>query len=114
MPEHNKIEAFTDCFHNYVKTNCEIIKFEAVERTSSIGSSIITNLILVLVSVFLILFVSLGAGFYLSNLIGNTYVGFLIVAGFYLVLFIILLIGRKAFIEKPFREKIIREILNKN
>ena len=114
MLDHNKIEALTDSLHSYVKKNCEIIKFEAIEHTSSIGSSIITNLILVLVTVFIMLFVSLSVGFYLSDVIGNTYVGFLIVAGFYLIIGTILLIGRKTFMEKPLRNKIIYKILNRN
>ena len=114
MLEHNKIEDLTDSLHSYVKKNCEIIKFELIENTSSIGSSVITNLILVLVTAFIILFVSLSAGFYLSDLIGNTYVGFLIVAGFYLILGTILLIGRKVFMERPLRNKIIHKILNRN
>jgi hypothetical protein len=53
----------------------------------------------------------MGVGFYLSALLGDTFSGFGIIAGFYLLISIILLIGRKRLIEKPLRNKIIRKLL---
>jgi len=114
MPEHEKIEQLTDSLKKYVNTNYELIKLEAAERTSIIGSGFISGLIVGLVGILFIFFLSLGAGFYLSSLIGNNYTGFSIIAGFYLILGIILIIGRKKMIEIPARDRFIKKVFYNN
>lgn len=111
MPDFKKIEELTLSVKEYVLLNIEILKLEATKHTSTIGSSIISSVI-VAVSVFLFVFtLSIGLGFYLSAVLGDSYSGFAIIAAFYFLLTIILLIGRKRCIEKPLREKIITKML---
>jgi hypothetical protein len=111
MPEYNKLEEITDSLKEYLLLNFEILKLEATERVSVIGSSL-TAILLVGLSVFLLIFtLSIGLGFYLSALLGDTYSGFAIIAAFYFILTIIIFIGRKKMIEKPLRDKIIEKIL---
>ncbi len=112
MPEQDKIEVLVESINSYVKTNCELIKLEATDKTSLIGSCLISNLLIGLVGFLLIFFISLGASFYISERIGDNYSGFVIVAGFYFILGFILMIGRRTLIEKPMRDKIIRKILS--
>jgi energy-coupling factor transporter transmembrane protein EcfT len=114
MPEHDKIEVLVESINRYVKTNCELIKLEATERTSVIGSCLISNLLIGLVGILIIFFISLGASFYISYRIGDNYSGFIIVAGFYFILGFILMIGRRTLIERPLRDKIIRKIFSRN
>lgn len=114
MIEQDKLEALTENLNNYVKTNLELIKLEATERTCFIGSKLIVNLFLALVGVFLVLFISLGAGFYISNYFGNNYSGFIIVAGFYFIIGLILVLGKKTLMEQPLRNRIIRKVFSEN
>ena len=114
MPEFNKIEGITENLKDYVSTNYELIKLQATERTSVIGSGIISALIIVIIGLLFFFALSLGVSFYLSALIGDTFSGFLIVAGFYLLIALIWFIGRKKLIETPLREKIIQKLLEKN
>lgn len=111
MPEYNKLEEITDSLKEYLLLNFEILKLEATERISVIGSSL-TAMLLVGLSVFLFVFtMSIGLGFYLSALLGDTYSGFAIIAAFYFLLAIVLFVGRKKLIERPLRDKIIEKIL---
>lgn len=113
MPEKGKIEDLTKSLKTYIHTNIELIKLEGTERVSVIGSSLI-SLLIVGTSVFIfILFLSIGAGFYLSNCYDDNFTGFAIVAGFYFILSLLLIICRKKFIESPIRDKIIQKIFNK-
>lgn len=114
MIEQDKLEDLSKNINSYVKTNLDLIKYQATERTCVIGSKIIANSILLLVTVLLILFISLGASIYLSKYFGNDYLGFIIVAGFYFLLGLILLIGKGSILERPIREKIIRNTFNKD
>lgn len=114
MPEHEKIEVIVESINKYVKTNYELIKLETIDKTSTISSSLFSNLLIGLVGFLLLFFISLGASFYISFRIGDNYSGFIIVAGFYFILGCILFIGRKSLIEKPLRDKIILKMFNKN
>lgn len=114
MPEFDKLEGITENLKDYVSTNYELIKLQATERTSVIGSGIISTLIITIIGLLFFFALSLGVSFYLSALIGDTYSGFLIVAGFYLLIALIWFIGRKKLIETPLREKIIQKLLEKN
>ncbi|MBP8967362.1 MAG: hypothetical protein KBG33_08225 [Paludibacteraceae bacterium] len=111
MPEFEKITEVRESLKQYLITNFEIIKLQATERASVIGSVLASKLVVGL-TVFLFVFtLSIGLGFYLSALLGDTYSGFAIIAGFYFLLVIVLLIGRKKLIENPLRDKIIKKIL---
>ncbi len=114
MPEYEKLEEITENVKDYVATNCKLIKLQVAERSSVIGSGLISTLLIGITIFLLILFISLGLGFYLSARIGDTYSGFAIVAGFYLLIGIILIVGRKTLVEKPMRDKIIRKLFSSN
>lgn len=112
MSEFQKFEDVIEKLKQYLILNFELIKLQATDQASVIGASLISSLI-VGISAFLFIFVlSIGLGFYISSVLGNMYAGFLIVAGFYLFLTLILFIGRKKMIEKPMRDKIIQKLLN--
>lgn len=112
MPELKKIEVLGDSVKQYLMLNYEIIKLEVTRKTSEIGSAIFSSLMLGIALFLFVFTLSMGVGFYLSALLGDTFSGFGIIAGFYLLICIILLIGRKKLIEKPLRNKIIRKLLN--
>lgn len=114
MPENIGIEEITDSLKLYAGTNIELIKLEVVERSSSIGASLVSTILVGMACALFVLFLSIGAGFYLSSLLGNYYFGFAIIAGFYLLLTLFLLIGRKRLFERHFRDKIIKTVLLEN
>lgn len=111
MPEFKKLEELSDSLKQYLLLNIEIIKLEATNHVSAIGSTVASSLV-VGISAFLFVFsLSIGLGFYLSALLGDSYSGFAIIAAFYFLLAIILFLGRKRLIERPLRNKIIEKIL---
>lgn len=114
MPELEKIEGLSNGLKQYILLNYEIVKLEVIRKTSEVGSSLFSSLLLGIVLFLFAFALSMGVGFYLSALLGDTFSGFGIIAGVYLLLSIILLIGRKKLIEKPLRDKIIRKMADNN
>ena len=112
MLENNKTEELVENVKKYINTNYELIKLEAIERLSVMISSVFSFLIIGLVLLLFIFFISLMAGFYLSDKCGNTYTGFGIVGLFYFLLAIVLIKTKKKSIEHPVRDRIIKEIFN--
>ena len=114
MPQHEKLEVLTQHLKRYVNTNCELIKLEATERVSVMGSGLVSGLLIVLAGILFFFFISLGLGFYLSSRLGDNYSGFAIVAGVYFLIGLVLVAGRKKLVERPIRDKIIRKVFSKN
>ena len=113
MQEENKIETLTENLKDYLGTSCELFKLEATERSSTVAAGLISGFFIALFGLLLLLFISLAVAFYISNCCGNNYCGFIYVAGFYLLLTILLLIGKEKIIDKQLRNKIIQKILSK-
>ena len=115
MPDNGKIEELTENLKSYVNTNIELIKHQAIERATVIIADLVTNALIGLILIFFVFFISLWACLYLSTLLGGTgYLGIVIVAGFYLLIGMILFLARKKLVIRPLRNKIIRNIFQKN
>lgn len=114
MIEYEKIDELTDGLKRYASTNFKLIKLEAAGHSSALAAGFVSTLLIGILVIFFLSFISLAAGLYLSSLIGSSYSGFLIVAGFYFLLSCILLIGRKKLLVHPIRNKIIQKVFSEN
>jgi len=112
MSDVGKIEEITESLKSYIATNYELIKLKAIERFTVILADLISDFLVGLVLFLFVFFTSLWAGFYLSVRLGDNFSGFAIVAGFYLLVGLIMLIVRKKMVEKPLRNKIVRKIMS--
>ena len=110
MQETEKIEEITEKVKSYIQTNYELIKLQTIERSSVILADLISNILVGLVVILFVFFLSICAGFYFSSRLGEYYLGFAIVAGFYFLCGLILILLRKKLLERPMRDKIIRMI----
>lgn len=105
-----KIEELIDGVKSYAATNIEIVKLEVANRSSVLVSKLLSKLYLGIIVFMFVLFLSLGIGLFLSELLEKNYLGFGIVTSFYLLLAIIFSLGRKKLLEKPIRENFIKEL----
>jgi len=64
----------------------ELFKLKAIDRFSKIISAILPDLIVTVLFLIFLLFLNLGLAFWLGYVLGKTYLGFLAVALFYLLL----------------------------
>lgn len=111
MQNIEKLEEITEKVKSYIQTNYELIKLQTIERSSVILADLISNILVGLVVIMFVFFLSICAGFYLSSLLGDYFLGFAIVAGFYFLCSLILILLRKKLLERPMRDKIITKIL---
>lgn len=74
----------------YLEDRILLLKLHSVEKISVLVSLMFTGLLMALLSFFVLLFISIMAGYYFGSLIGSLYAGFGIVAAFYIILLIIL------------------------
>lgn len=98
-----------DLIKNYATKKATLLKLEATEKSSLATGNIVVIILLALFGLFFISLLSVGMGFLLGEYMGNYSSGFLIVAGFYCILFIIIFLAKKT-IQKAVANKIIQSM----
>lgn len=91
----------------YVNANLELIKLQSAENLSRFFSGAIIKSVLFFLFFFIILFISLAIAIWLEGLFDFDGLGFLIVAGFYIVFSLLFLAIKKPFIERPIIQSFI-------
>jgi hypothetical protein len=76
-------EPLIERVREYGKSSIELYKLKALEKSSAITSDFLSRCIALFILSFFILMVSIGAAFWLGDLLGKTYLGFLGVGAFY-------------------------------
>ena len=77
----------------YLDTRIDIVKLEIQQKVSTILVGTIHGAALAMMGLLFIIFVSIFAGLALNSALDSTYWGFGVVAGFYLVLLALALVG---------------------
>ena len=102
------LESLLENAVKYGKTSCKLYKLKAIDKTSDVISSFIARLIVMgFISSFL-LFLSLGFALWLDEILGNTYVGFFLVAVFYGIMGIFI----RLFLSKQLKMTISNQVIN--
>lgn len=96
----------------YAKTTIELVKLKAVDKTSEIAASIITRLSIILVITFFISALNIGIALLIGEALGVYSYGFLIVAGFYLLLALVCNFMLQMSIKIVISNYIIKELFN--
>lgn len=105
------IEDLYDKVEEYVKTNIQLAKFKAVDKLAEVVGSIVVQVTLIIFAFFFLMMLNMGIAFWLGDVLGATYYGFLIVAGFYAFLLIVFYVFRNSILKTPISNSIISQIL---
>jgi Putative Actinobacterial Holin-X, holin superfamily III len=111
MEEQTKIEELSDQLKSYIDTRYDLMVLNTSDKVSIIGSQLIAYLLIGILSLLFIVLFSIALSLYFSSIYGNSFSGFFTVGGMYLTLAVLLVALKKQVIE-PFRNKIIRSVLN--
>lgn len=79
----------------YLQNRIWLLKLQAGEKTAQVTALVVTLLVIGLFAFFVLLFLSIMAGYYFSERLQSQYLGFGMVAGFYTLLLLLLLLARK-------------------
>ena len=104
------IDALFEKTKDYVETRADLFKLKAIKKTAEVGSSIVSNIVIVVVFSSFFIFLNIALGLWLGDLTGKNYLGFLIVAAFYLIVGIIIYSNREKIISSPIANSIIKKM----
>ncbi len=105
------IESLIEKGEQYGKTTLELLKLKTLDKSADVASNLVSWLIVLIFAVLFFLILNIGVALWLGELLGKSYYGFFIVAGFYALLALIFGIFRKQLIKDPVNNSIIEQVL---
>ena len=105
------LEPLLEKVEAYGKTSFELLKLKALAKTADVSSTLISRLLLISFILFFVFTINIAVALWIGDLLGKNYYGFLIVAGFYALASIILLIVHAA-VKTRVNNTIIKQLFN--
>jgi hypothetical protein len=100
-----------DQLKEYVETRVKLAKYKVIDSSSSIVAGLITDIVIAFAALLAFLFASFTLALFLGDLFNSYWKGFGVVALFYLLIAIIVVVAKKSF-EKSIINAFIKKILN--
>ena len=110
MEDQSKIQQIIQHVEKYVSTTVELYKLKAYQKVAEIATTVITSVLMAFFGILFLIFVSIGLAVYLGEIMGRMHYGFMIVAGIYLLLAVIIYMLSKKVLKDKFNTMIVRKI----
>ena len=95
---------------DYLETLYKLNVVRATKKASNIASGLVNSVLLFFISLCVLLFLSIAAAWWIGQAVNNPALGFLSVAGFYMLLAVILIALRKNVISPFIKNSLIKKI----
>jgi hypothetical protein len=106
----DKADDLMDHAGDYFETYYKLSLIKLTEKSSTAGSAIIGILLVLLLTIFFILFIGLGLSWWIGGLLESIVAGYFIVAGIYLLIILLVIFMRKKIIDPFFRNFLVKMI----
>lgn len=106
---------FGSLFENagdYLETRLELLKLQAIDKTSDVTSSVVSGITLAIIMGFAFFLINIGIALWIGELLDKAYLGFFILAAFYLLAGFLVRSFKKAWIKDPITTMLIKKMLN--
>lgn len=95
-----------------LKIQLELLRLKTINKLSYVFSSLISGVIFSVIAIFLMLNVNIGLAIWIGTIMENPYLGFFIVAAFYLVVLVCVLFVWKKHLVGLIRNLVIKELID--
>lgn len=106
----SSIESLWDRVKSYLETRTELIKLKAIDKISSIASSVGSLIIVVMIGIIFLSLLNIGIALWLGELLGKVYYGFFVLAGFYGIIGLVLYSSREKIIKTPIINSMVKKL----
>jgi len=108
----NILESLFDRTTDYLETRADLVKLKAIRKSSELVSGLVSKIVLAIVFCFFLMLINIALGLWLGEMLGKNYYGFFALAGFYLIVGLIIFAGRGKWLKVPVANSIISKINN--
>ncbi|MDR1056912.1 MAG: phage holin family protein [Prevotellaceae bacterium] len=98
----------------YITLQIEIASLTAGEKAAQLLAKLLSGGAIVFFAVFFFLFAGLSSGFALGACLGSYAIGFLLIAAFYLLIAVVIILCKHKYIEKSLTDVFIKMLFKKN
>jgi len=103
-----------EAIEKYIHSRLLLIRLQAIEKVSKLSAAMFSGLFIVMLSFFIMLFLSIMAAWYVGELLGSPLKGFGIICVFYILVLVLVLIFRKRVLQKTIINTVINIFFEKN
>lgn len=107
----DNISSIVEDTERFLEAKIELWKLRITDKVAGIISAIISRFIFILIGVIVVVALNIATALLIGKWVGEMYLGFLIIAGAYLLLGLILFLARKKLIENPVYSMVINLIM---
>lgn len=108
-----KTEEIAEQIKELLHVKLDSVKLTVAEKSSKVASNIISAIIAALAVILFIIFFSVALAYLLGEALNNTWAGFLIVSGVYLLVAILIRLIRERVIRIPIMNSILSQFFKK-
>jgi hypothetical protein len=105
------LESLFESATEYGKTSYELVKLKTLDKSTDIVSSLVPHSIVLILFASFLMFINLGLALWLGDILGKSFYGFFVVAGFYILLCLIFHFFLHKSIKKAVGNIIIKRLL---
>jgi hypothetical protein len=109
--EYHTLESLLEKGEEFGKTSLELIKLQALDKSTVIASAVVFNIVVILIFSLFFLMATIGVAIWIGGMLGQIWYGFIIVAGFYAFVWIVVYFFMHERIKKIVSNSIIKHVL---
>ncbi|MCM5527483.1 phage holin family protein [Parasegetibacter sp. NRK P23] len=106
-------EETEEMVEKYVQDRMLLFKLQATEKAANLVALMVSGIVIGMIGFFILMFLSIMAGYYFAELTGSLFYGFGIITLVYIVLLIILVLLRKKILHNFVANTVVRIIFDK-
>ena len=103
-----------DSLKNYIEKRFQLIKLELVGVFANMASGLVSSFIILVFLLFILLMLSFSLAYWFSETLDSFSLGFVVVAGIYLLIFLLYIFFGKSKIDKNIKDAIVQSALNQD
>lgn len=113
MEQAKQFEELFDKAGEYLETRASLVKLKTIQKTSDAMSVVASKVVGWFIASTVLLMLSIALAFFLGDLLGANYFGFLIVAGIYALMGLVYYFLKDSLIKVPVSDAIIKKMTSK-
>ncbi len=110
-PTSTLIESLFSRSKEYAGNRLELLKLKLIDKTSNVASAVVTGVVLFVIFFIFFVILNIGIALLIGDLVGKSWLGFLILAVVYAIAGFVVLKGRNKFFKTPVLQMLIRKFL---
>lgn len=105
-----KAGELTESVSDYLRTYYDLKVIKLTDKVTSAAASAIATMTVLFLSIFVLFFSGIALGIWFGHLLNNTALGYLLVAGLFLLVIIIVVAARKKLVFPMIRDRLLNKI----